>query len=159
MLCEVGIVFFLESWLCFLVQCGTGTQACWCPGRILRKADRGGLACSGTAEVRPSGASDFNYLRMKTCRPGQEERVCERRGISGGRDILPALRFLTVALSLPGPRFLPFSRPLCAAGPGQERLVPVGLVLLSLSLALLTDSSCFVFVRFFLLLLLLALRT
>ncbi|KAL6456854.1 hypothetical protein MHYP_G00338170 [Metynnis hypsauchen] len=51
--------------------------------------DSGGQATS----LPTLGASDFNYLRIKTSRPSLEERVCER-GISGavrshGSDILP----------------------------------------------------------------------
>lgn len=136
MLCEAD--FYFSKWFscpsflffnCGVARPGTvsGTQACWCPGRILRKADRAGRACLGQQRSGPLGLPTVITWGWKHLRQARRRECVNGGGISGGRDILPAPRFLTVALSLPGPRFLPFSRPLCAAGPGQERLVPVGL--------------------------------
>ncbi|KAL7829410.1 hypothetical protein AOLI_G00302950 [Acnodon oligacanthus] len=56
---------------------------------VFAVANSGGQATS----LPTLGASDFNYLKIKTSRPSLEERVCER-GISGaarshGSDILP----------------------------------------------------------------------
>lgn len=151
----IGVGVFWESLPCFycsvpLSGIVAGAQACWCPGRILRKADRGGPACRGQQRSGAQGLPTVITWGWKTSQPGREERVCERReGDIGGQrhPARPEVPDSGAISAWPAVPSILLAIVCSRAGPGTTGSCWTRA--LSLSLALLTDSSCFVFARLF----------